>query len=106
MEANLISLKNKIPSLYELESMHIRKVLELCNYNRANTCFILGVSRRCLFDKIKKLGDCGEEIKVKIQKEIEEEVEEGKDTKHMRRLFPTNEERLKYYNDMINRDFL
>jgi predicted DNA-binding protein (UPF0251 family) len=98
MDKNLIDLKQKIPSIAELEEAHILNVLELCEYKRNESATVLGICKETLWYKICKLEEKGHTIPQYQNKKLE--------IKHQRKLFPTNKERLAYYNDIINRDFL
>ncbi|MCL5035721.1 MAG: sigma-54 dependent transcriptional regulator [Chloroflexi bacterium] len=48
--------KDKMLTLEELEKEHILEVLELAGGNRTKAASLLGISRVCLYDKLKKYG--------------------------------------------------
>lgn len=45
---------NDIVRLEDLEKLHIKKILNSCEWNRENTARALGISQKTLYSKIKK----------------------------------------------------
>ncbi|KUO63745.1 Fis family transcriptional regulator [bacterium BRH_c32] len=50
---NFIESEGKLLSLTEMEAIHIRRALELNNWNRENSARALGISQKTLYSKIK-----------------------------------------------------
>lgn len=52
--ANGFVIDDKLLSMEEVEKMHIKKALEINNWNRESTASALGISQKTLYTKIKK----------------------------------------------------
>lgn len=88
-------------TIKQLVMLHVMDCLLKNDYNRTYTAKELGISKRCLTDKINLYRSLGYDIKRLVS-----EREVGKEQDWYVKGFPTNEERLLHLDSMINRDYL
>lgn len=86
-------------TLKEVEQRHILKVLDAVSYNRTRAAEILGISVRCMSDKIKELKVSGHIVRDSKFKGRKPEYERKRPIDMYEcdpPIFPTDEERLRH----------